>query len=50
MLTILGLRGRSAARLASLLALGALIALAAGILTPPPPQTRNSRAFPRGWN
>ena len=48
MLTILGLRGRSAARLGSLLALGALIALAAGILTPPP-QTRNSR-FPRGWN
>ena len=36
MLTILGLRGRSAARLGSLLALGALIALAAGILTPPP--------------
>ncbi len=46
MLTILGLRGRSAARLGSLLALGALIALAAGILTPPP--TNAQQPVPAG--
>ncbi len=48
MLTILGLRGRSAARLGSLLALGALIALAAGILTPPPPTNAQQPGVPAG--
>ena len=48
MLTILGLRGRSAARFGSLLALGALIALAAGILTPPPPTNAQQPGVPAG--
>ena len=48
MLTILGLRGRSASRFASLLALGALIALAAGILTPPPPTNAQQPGVPVG--